>query len=110
MSATIILFPDAATRHRIATARVGADLVLDAGDCEWYAQADEILDRIEAMLDAGRTREVRRLCEQAVWCLLDAAPEIDDDDAVMALVERLGDLHRRTVPIGLGHPSRPPAG
>ena len=95
MTAIIIPFPDEFTRRRIVSARFSSDTLLELGEDEWFEQADHVLDHIEAMLDSGPAHEVLALCEQAVWCLLDAAPEIDDHDAVMTLVTRLGDLHRR---------------
>lgn len=95
MSATIIPFPDQGTRQRIIRARFGAEALEEQSEAEWFWQADHVLDHIEAMLDAEQAPDTVTLCEQAVWCLLDAAPEIDDGDAVMTLIDRLRDLHLR---------------
>ena len=105
MSATIIPFPDQSTRQRVIRARFGADALDEQSEAEWYWQADHVLDHIEAMLHTAPAREVMALCEQAVWCLLGAAPDIDDGDAVMALIDRLRDLHLRACRLDLPDPA-----
>lgn len=95
MSATIIPFPDSGIRRRVVRARFGAEVLEEHTEDEWFWQADHVLDQIEEMLDHGDAREVIALCEQAMGCLLDAAPEIDDGRAVTALIDRLRDLHVR---------------
>jgi hypothetical protein len=110
MSAIIIQFPDrnrdarttsavGRTNHvvdrDVVHATFGPDDATDQTDHEWFGQANNVLDCVEAMLADGAAREVTSLCEQALWCVLAAAPEIDDGDCVMALVERLRDMHVR---------------
>jgi hypothetical protein len=103
MSATIIPFPGPrpslagtdrpSANPQTVTARFRA--VLDDSEDGWYCQASHVLDQVQALLDSGAAGDVMELCEQAVWCLLNAAPEIEDGEAVMSLIDRLRRLHVR---------------
>jgi hypothetical protein len=109
MSAIIIPFPNRSVRDARTTASAahgvidrdvvhavfGPDEATEQTEDAWFREANRVLDRVEAMLDGGAARDVTGLCEQALWCVLDAAPEIDDGDCVMALVDRLRELHVR---------------
>jgi len=119
MSATIIQFPDPTTRRSTggqltATSAAAAPdprvLCADGLDgqteVEWFRTADAVLDQIEALLDQRRAQEVITLCESGMWCLLDAAPDIDDWELVMMLLDRLRDLHLRACCAERPEPSR----
>ena len=109
MSATIIQFPDraaavSAAAGRSAEARRRQDAVRAGFSTEllpvqteegWLCQAQHVLDHVEDLLDDGDAGEVVALCEQATSYLLGAAPDIDDGSAVMALIDRLRDIHMR---------------
>ena len=106
MTATIIPFPAHGSRRQPHTHSSGFDSPCEQDANDWVRQAGGVLDRVEAMLDADQVSEVTTLCEQAVRCLLDAAPEIDDGDAVSALVDRLRHLHLRACMRGAPEPLR----
>ncbi len=109
MSATIIPFPDRRTlvataagrrpearqRQRAVTASFRSDDLVDGGEAHWLGRAHRVLDHVADLLDDGAAREVMTLCEQAMWCLLESAPDIEDGCAVMALIDRLRELHVR---------------
>lgn len=109
MTATIIQFPDrrtvverAAGRHGEArqrqnavTASFSTAALMEDGEDHWICRAHHVLDHVADLLDDGHAREVITLCEQGLWCLLTAAPDIADGDAVMALIDRLRALHRQ---------------
>jgi hypothetical protein len=101
MSAQIIQFPDQARLRAIGP--------VEQSDDGWFRQASDVLDQIEQKLDAGAAQEVVTLCEQATRCLLHAAPEIDDFDAVVELIDRLGDLHVRAVRAAIARSHHPSA-
>ena len=101
MSATIITFPD--------KARLRAVAVEDRSGDEWFSQASDVLDQIEAKLDAGAAHEVVTLCEQATRCLLGAAPEIDDFDAVVELIDRLAEIHLHAARAAIARSHHPSA-
>lgn len=109
MSARIIRFPDrraalAEVADRSPEARQRQDAVAAsfstaglswATESDWLGRAHHVLDHVEDLLDDGDAAEVAVLCERATWCLLQAAPEIDDRAAVMDLLDRVRDLHLR---------------
>ena len=101
MSATIIPFPD--RRTAVATIDHRWD------DEDWFERAQLVLDQVEDLLGERSGADIRALCEKGIRCVLEAAPEIDDADAVHALVERLCELHLRACELdrlaGAGRPS-----
>ena len=108
MSAIIIPFPQPTAPSSEVEAALGADASTGEPEAHWVRQAVTVLDQIEAMVE-GAAVEVVTLCEQAIHCLVDAAPEIDDAEAVEMLIDRLHQLHlrasRREALVRAAHPS-----
>lgn len=109
MSAIIIPFPDrrslvttaagsgpeARQRQDAVTSTFRTDDLWLASEHDWVCRANHVIDHVAELLADGSAGEVATLCEQAMWCLLHAAPDIEDGQAVMALIDRLRALHLR---------------
>lgn len=55
---------------------------------------EEVIDSVEALLEAGHATEVVELCEQALGCLEDALGYVDDSDGYLGGIrDRVCDLH-----------------
>ena len=77
-------------------------------DSDWAADAEHVLDAVEALLATGNTTDVIAFCDRAVAYLEANACDIVDPAPLVRLAHRLGDLQRRaTQPSAPRRPRRP---
>ena len=85
----------------LATFRAAIDRAVEPDDYEDYRPAlacandiEQVIDRIQALLDDGHAEAVVELAEHAIEAVEQALGWIDDSDGYLGgVLERLGDLH-----------------